>query len=99
MLEFPSNLHPVKLSMLSQLGTAFCVCKIPRRYHMCRQSDFMERRPHLPTGPTVFLRTVPGFSRGKASGSKSSYQVAVVPVMGRLFSSGGLRSAASSRRI
>lgn len=99
MLEFPSNLRPVKLSMLSELGTTFYVCTISYRYHICRQSDSMESRPHLPTGPTVFLRTVPGFSRGNASGSKSSYQVAVVPVMGRLFSSGGLRSAASSRRI
>lgn len=47
----------------------------------------------------VFLRTVLGFSRGKASGSRSSYHVAVVPVMGRLFSRAGLLSAASSSRI
>lgn len=59
----------------------------------------MTGRLCLPTDPNVFLRTVPGFSRGKASGSKSSYHVAVVPVIGRLFSSGGLRSAASSSRI
>lgn len=59
----------------------------------------VKSRLGLPTDPTVFLRTVPGFSRGKASGSKSSYHVAVVPAIGRLFSNGGLRSAASSRRI
>lgn len=71
----------------------------PQRHHAHRMGDLVKSRPGLPTDPPVFLRTVPGFSRGKASGRSSSYHVAVVPVMGRLFSRPGLLSAASSSRI
>lgn len=64
-----------------------------------RLGDLERSRPCLPAAPPFFLRPVPGFSRGKASGSSSSYHVAVVPGMGRLFSRPGLLSAASSSRI
>lgn len=58
-----------------------------------------ESRPGSPAAAAFFLSAVPGFSRGKASGSSSWSHVAVVPVMGRLFSRAGLLSAASSSRI